>query len=727
LDQGALGQETAGIDKAYVMTTNAKKLEPFGLIQLNVILLLTIVLNAFSASALIQISQTFSRWMPQMMWNLLIGVSLIAVIFELFLLILSWTPYQWIIPKMANALATKLSHLRWINLLLFGLLIVLHGFFVFGKLGQHTRSLPTFVFSLWIVSLLGSLFLRSWSVSSPAHYQAGWFDALLIAVLMTTFGHELSASLSRITDYPFTRDWSETSRYYYSSLYFSKRIYGVALPLPILHPSEYLVLSFPFLISNSQLWMHRAWQYFLVISMPLITGYILSRRLTIRGFRRFLLIIWIFLYLGIGPVYYHLLIPTIIVLWGYNPGASQTGRARLIKSLIAVVVASIWAGISRVNWFPVPGLLAATLYFLEIPVDNRPLERKNHHYRTVFSYLIEPVAWVLVGTVVAILSYVLYIYYSGNPVRYFATTFTSGLLWHRLLPNPTYPPGVLTGILIVSLPLFLIVIGKLAEKVGRSTRWKRFHPLRALGLGFILLLLLIGGLLVSTKIGGGSNLHNLDAYIVIALVITTAIYFDRVIPDDPDRENDLEVVSIQRFPNQSHGRLPEQLKRIGVTLSVIILSIFTIIAYLPADLLPMENEIARSLQAVDKHLKTVHQAGGEILFISNRHMLAFNYADEIDLIPDYERVFLMEMAMAGDEEYLEQFYEHLKNHRFDLIIVEPLYDQEKGAFSSFGEENDLWVERVSRPILCHYEELRTLRLVHVQILAPKQEMIETCP
>jgi hypothetical protein len=718
------------------MAPNAKKLQPMHLIQLNIILAITIVLNAFSVRELVRISQTFSRWMPQMMWNALIGAGLAALVFELFLLVLSWTPYQRLIPKTINTLSARLSRLRSFNLLFFGLLIVFHGVFVFGKIGQHTRSLPTFMFSLWVVSLLGSLLLKSWRLSDPARAQLGWIDSLLIAVLVTTFGHELSASLSRITDYPFTRDWSETSRYYYSSLFFARRIYGVSLPLPILHPSEYLVLSLPYLIPNSQLWMHRAWQYFLVIATPLIAAWTLSRRLAIRGFRQILLIIWIFLYLGIGPVYYHLLIPVVIVLWGYQAGAYRTGRTRLLRSAVVIGIASVWAGISRVNWFAVPGLLAATLYLLETPINYRTASASgespgltkagNRRRRIVFNYLVEPVAWVSFGTVIAVSSYAIYMSLSGNPIQYFATTFTSSLLWYRLLPNPTYPPGVLTGILIVSLPLFLIVIGKLSEKIDRQARWKSFHPIRTLGLGIIALVLLIGGLLVSTKIGGGSNLHNLDAYMVIALVISAATYFDRLVPDFIEREKYSQRIP-PGIPGQSHERRSRRLQSAGITLSVVILSIFTLIAYLPADLVPMESEIKRSMQAVQKYLDTTQAEWGRVLFISNRHMLTFNYTDEIELIPDYERVFLMEMAMAGDQAYLDRFYDQLKSHRFDLIVVEPLYDQEKGATSSFGEENDIWVERISQPILCYYEELRTLRLVHVQILKPKQGTADACP
>ena len=340
------------------------------------------------------------------------------------------------------------------------------------------------MFSFWIVTLLSGTLIKAWSTAESSGIQLSWINAILSASLLTAFGHVIAASLSRISNYPLTRDWSETSRYYYASLFTSKLVYGVKIPFPVLHPSEYLTLSPPYLIPNSTLWVHRAWQQFLVLAMPLVAAALISHRFVVKGFRRLLLVVWLFLYLCIGPVYYHLLIPVILIFWGYETNATNPTRARLLKSFIVIAIASIWAGISRVNWFPVPGLLAATLYFIEMPISSTALE--NHKVRGMLSYLLEPVLWTALGTVIAIAGYVGYMLISGNPLEYFATSYTSALLWYRLLPNPTYPPGILTGILIVSFPLVLIIIGKLSEKINQKSRWRYFHPLRYISIGLIL-------------------------------------------------------------------------------------------------------------------------------------------------------------------------------------------------------------------------------------------------
>jgi hypothetical protein len=47
---------------------------------------------------------------------------------------------------------------------------------------------------------------------------------------------------SSVTSYPFAMGWSETSRFYYPSLFLSEKIFGSRLPWPILHPSLHLML-----------------------------------------------------------------------------------------------------------------------------------------------------------------------------------------------------------------------------------------------------------------------------------------------------------------------------------------------------------------------------------------------------------------------------------------------------------------------------------------------------
>lgn len=86
----------------------------------------------------------------------------------------------------------------------------------------------------------------------------------------------------------------------------------------------------------------------------------------------------------------------------------------------------------------------------------------------------------------------------------------------------------------------------------------------------------------------------------------------------------------------------------------------------------------------------------------------------------------MEMAMAGNTGYLNHFRDDLKNHRFALIITEPLSQVQKEGPENFGAENNAWVKQVSKNIFCYYTPIKTLRATQVQLLAPNPDS-KDCP
>jgi len=81
----------------------------------------------------------------------------------------------------------------------------------------------------------------------------------------------------------------------------------------------------------------------------------------------------------------------------------------------------------------------------------------------------------------------------------------------------------------------------------------------------------------------------------------------------------------------------------------------------------------------------------------------------------------MEMAMSGNQAYLEDFHSDLREGRFGLIIVATLERGYQGRSHAFGEENDAWVREVSEPILCYYAPIETLDSPRLQLLAPRAE------
>ena len=187
-----------------------------------------------------------------------------------------------------------------------------------------------------------------------------WFVALIGTILAQSTLHLLLLYWPRVTDYPFAMGWSETSRFYYPSLYFSEKVYGQGYPWPILHPTLHLLLAPPYLF-DAPLWVHRVWQVALRYILVGAVVPALLKRLSIRGARHAWLVgLWMFLFLFMGPVYFHLTIPVIILLLGFS---HQDDR----RTWAAVLLASIWCGWSRVNWYPMPGMIAAVLYLMEVP------------------------------------------------------------------------------------------------------------------------------------------------------------------------------------------------------------------------------------------------------------------------------------------------------------------------------------------------------------------------
>jgi hypothetical protein len=504
-----------------------------------------------------------------------------------------------------------------------------------------------------------------------------WGEALAASTLLYTVAYRATLYASDVSAYPLSIGWSEGSRLYYASLPFARSLYGQAVPLSTIDPSRYLLLSLPFLIPGLSIWVHRLWQVLLWLGLTATAAFALTRRLALQGgARRILLGAWAFLFLFQGPVYFHLLPAAIIVLLGFE-------SRRFWRSLGIVVLASVWAGVSRVNWIPVPGLLAATLYLLEVGPGGSGLLR----------YLGRPAAWVLSGTAAALASYRTYALFSGNPAGAFAYSFHADLLWYRLLPNATYGLGILPGALMVTAPVALLVASRLRRRRGAMA------PIQLLALGAILAALLVEGLVVSVKIGGGDDLHNLDAYLIHLLVVGGVI-----------------VVGLARRTREEARPTP--------SLALLAAALLVPVGFAIGTGQPFSSrDFAGAEQAVQALQEIVGQAAGqgqEVLFISERQLLVFGMVTGVPLVPEYEKVYLMEAAMARDREYLDRFHADLQRGRFGLIVSTPLNLYIQGRAHIMGEENDVWVPEVSASLLQSYQPVLILEDVGVWVLAPYQ-------
>jgi hypothetical protein len=315
---------------------------------------------------------------------------------------------------------------------------------------------------------------------------------------------------------------------------------------------------------------------------------------------------------------------------------------------------------------------------------------------------------VLAGTATGYITQQTYQLLSGNPPAWFGSSFTSDLLWYRLLPNPTYPMGILPSSMLVSLP-FIVLMG-----LRLFNHWRGYHFIRILGLAAILFVLFVGGVVVSVKIGGGSNLHNLDAYLTLLLVIGTTIYFDRFLTDQPAQPGVNAHVSI---PSKANIQF-RWVEGIFIAGALVIPLYFTLST---GGQLPQRDFTAAqaALQTINSTTQAVVKQGREVLFISQRQLLTFDYVQDVPLVPEDELVFLMEMAMSNNTSYMDAFHADISRQRFAMIVSEPLIIQYQGRSHSFGEENDAWVERVSEPVLCYYQPAIKLEQVGLVLYTPR--------
>jgi hypothetical protein len=399
---------------------------------------------------------------------------------------------------------------------------------------------------------------------------------------------------------------------------------------------------------------------------------------------------WFFLYFLLVGVYYHLAVMIFLPLLFVSPKHPW-------RSLLIVIFASLWAGVSRLNWFPMPAMIAVAIYLLEVPfsqsmkIGKKLAQSPSSFIFHLSSYLSIPFLWTLAGLLSALAAQAAYIPLSGNAnnPEMFASSFTSDLLWYRLWPNALFPLGIVPAILIVSGPLLFVL-------VAATLQWKRLHPIRWVGLWGMILVLFGGSLVVSAKIGGGGDLHNMDTYAVLLGIVSVYFIGGKVVSEG----------TTDFHPPRSW---PVAAVALVIPLLFLIPSLSPLVTY-------NKNLTENNLQ----QLKTlVESANGPVLFTTERHLVTFGQIN-VAMIPDYERVTLMEAAMSNNRKMLEQFYSDLRANRFALIVSgkENLFIKEN---EPFAEENNTWNTRIAPYILCYYEPLALFDLEYsrFEVFAPR--------
>ena len=556
---------------------------------------------------------------------------------------------------------------------------VLIALLVFSFFLTHVELLGARSFRLFllvsIAGLLAWLFGSLLGKGSPYFYFAGFL--LLGGVL-----YRVGVFIPQIQATPFALGWSEGSRYYAASAFKSMEIYGIKIPWTIMDPPAAILQAVPFLLWPETVLLHRVWLVSLWIGLTAWMSYLFAKRVKSKiGIKPFWVFLFFFLFFFQGAVYFHLIPVVILVMLGYKPGAH-------IRNVIFLLLASFWAGLSRINWLPVPGLFLTTLYILDTPM------RKTHLLR----YLLPPFLWIIAGIALGFFVKNTYIALSGESTAYFNTSLNSALLWYRLLPNATYEPGIILAAALLCAPILVMLLrtwkNYLQEKL-KAWRWAAIIA--------ILGVFLLGGMVVSTKIGGGADLHNLDAFIVLFGLVGTSLLAGAFTPE----------VSAQKVkPILKHN--------FWLMGSVLVMAFF---AFQSAPIwdFAASQRAELELGKLNQALEVVQEENGTVLFISNRQLQTFHAVPQFDLIYDHEKSFLMEMAMSNDQAYLQKFQADLASGNISAVLVDQLNAEHQDASHSFGEENNAWVDSVLLPLLEYYQPAFTVDNGNVNLLVAKSQ------
>jgi hypothetical protein len=598
----------------------------------------------------------------------LIGVLAIPALGMLAMLVITFTHRACCMTSRLSRAAAWMRKLGWFNWVLFVLLVILLPALIISPLGSKFSHTAFRAYAFWWLAVLAAAVLQA------ACRMECYANALLTALLILGLAYQVAYNASQISDTPLTIAWSEGSRYYYASTFFSQTIYGAQQPLPVLDPARYLMQTPPLILQLPIAW-HRLWEGALWLGFSALAALALARRFRWQKRGAALLFCgWLILLFLQGPIYYHLLGTAILVLWWFNP-------RRFWRSLLVVIAASILAGLTRINWFPMPGVLAAVLYLLEVDCKGKKF----------VSYVMPPVVWGIAGLGTAFLVKTIYISLSGNPAEFFNSALYSDLLWDRLLPNSTYPPGMILGSLTAYLALAVMILFKVFHS-RQAWHWMRLSLL-----GLILLAFYGAGMVVSIKIGAGSNLHNLDTFIFLFAVVASYIFMDRFTPDE------------QRQP----ATIPQWL------LLLIAIVPVTFAAGFLQPFYRYDRDAVRSSLTEVQQLVNEYAPQGQVLFLAERQLLTFDELQVKSFEALYEKFFLMEMVMANNQPYLSQFYEGLQNHRYPLIVSPTILFNYQDRSHNFSEENNMYIDRVTQPLTQYYRTLQDFPALGVTLLIPK--------
>jgi hypothetical protein len=543
-------------------------------------------------------------------------------------------------------------------------------------LGEWGKHLTTPIFRIVLMS--GVAITAGIVISQDARKSLPRIGGVL---LVTASVFALAKRLVLVTDYPFKLYWSEGNRLWDYSLYFIRDHYQFVADFSFpsyLAPGRHGLWGMPFTIPDVGIALVRLWDVVLWTGPYFLLGWLLfsPSRIRLSTSARVGLSLWSLLFLTQGGVFAPLILSMALLAWRFD-----ARRVRWVAGLAAA--ASFYAGISRWTWIVAPAMIAGLWVLLNGDVEPDRRKRLTRGFGVGAAGALGGLSSQLVMAIAF-----------PRPEPVFSTSLNQPLLWYRLLPNPTNEQGILLGALLAVGPLLALLVW---GGVKRRSSW---GWLEGLGLGLALATFLAVGLTASVKIGGGSNLHNLDMFLVgLMMAVTWAA-----------------------FRLRGQGRLRWSTLPIGIQgLAILAIAIpsFDVVRSGGPLLLPSDQQVQESLSILRSEVE-IASSNGEVLFIDQRQLITFGEIEGVPLVADYELKDMMNQAMSANTVYFDQFRQDLASHRFELIVTDPLPGFVQGSEYEFGEENDAWLEFAAGPLNRYYQPIEKLS-VGIWLLAPARD------
>lgn len=572
-------------------------------------------------------------------------------------------------------------------------------FIFFSPWGGLFVSLPTRLMIFALSSLLVAALLTR-NEERLIAYQPLLLAGLWIGSLLV-----LAESFTLVRATPFSLHWSEGNRIWDYSLLFGRQRYNYPPDEDIyalIDRGRQALWGLPFLISDLPIWGVRLWSAFLETVPYALLGWMAFRPSRPARWTWWLLGIWSMLFLNQGPIYTPLIFSAILV--------AGARRQPLWLALPLVFLAGHYAGISRFTWRFAPAIWA-----LLLTVGDAVLQQGRIRGRDGLRAGLLGIAglWskgipLLVGVLEGLLA-------AASPNQAAATppatgpisvetlgglqaaTTTQPFIWYRLLPNEAFAPGILLGAVLATLPLILLLVYVQRQGHWKTTLWQNILMLGAL------LAFLVVGLIASAKIGGGTDLHNLDMFLV-SLVLLAGLAWGG------------------GLPAKLQGLLSDSTYLRGVLLALVFIpALIPAITGLPPEMLDKE-QAQWELERIQERIACAAPYG-QILLMDQRQLLTFGYLGDLPLVPEYEKKHVMNQALAGNAAFFEQFRADLEAGRFSLILTERQalrykYLDEDRVGDSLVEENNAWVAWVTEPLLEYYESVANRREAAIQLFVP---------